>query len=403
MLYGRPTSRMPVYRLPAMVGIVFLLAAPGCRSAHQLSPLQVSKGVQDVTAAELRVRIHEFGLDFNSAVIQAANQVMERTTDPAIRLAALQLKMIGIPAGQQAVFHTDPLIAVLDTWVLCSQARQDFEVGDDRDLFGEWQPIVVDAFRRLENEVERIVRETANEAEFQDLHRTVDEWVKVNPLRVGFGRRSIRPLLTQMAKKKGRGTFAAVRGLDASMNDMTDQLKAMSQTMPFQARWQAEYVIEEMLARKGFTDTMERLDSLMEALVEAMPMVAQAPEIISRERNAVLEILNEERVAVLSEVNEQRIDTIRILQTERVAVLDALREERIAAMQVFQEERSIMMQEMEALILRFSEDSWGQVDDLVDRLFWKVAQLIGLLVVTALVFGLIAIPLITRSLSRARG
>ena len=64
---------------------------------------------------------------------RTADQIIAGTSDPAVKRAAIELKIDAVPALREALFEPDPINAVIDTWVLLRQLAGYFETGPGRD------------------------------------------------------------------------------------------------------------------------------------------------------------------------------------------------------------------------------------------------------------------------------
>ncbi|HEY7038076.1 MAG TPA: hypothetical protein VID28_04450 [Methylomirabilota bacterium] len=100
------------------------LVGAGCTFAvpeRKLDPVVHAQGDVAVSANQLRLRMRSLAGPMGGQIEQAADHIMAGTTDDAVKRAALQWKIEGVPAIRKALFEPDPFSAVMDTWVLVNQ------------------------------------------------------------------------------------------------------------------------------------------------------------------------------------------------------------------------------------------------------------------------------------------
>jgi hypothetical protein len=80
--------------------------------------------------------------------------------DPEVRRRALLLKIAAVPVVHRAAFQPDPLVSLLDLWLLLYQVEECFDAGTGPCLFGAQQPIARAAGRvqreAFEAEIEKV-------------------------------------------------------------------------------------------------------------------------------------------------------------------------------------------------------------------------------------------------------
>jgi hypothetical protein len=131
-----------------------------------------------------------------------------------------------------------------------------------------------------------------------------------------------------------------------------------------------ELMADDMLERRDIDSV---LTTVMITLDRVEALADSAPELLHSELGRVLATLREERLAVLADVDRQRMATLSDLMTERDTILGALTAERTAAIA---ELDSVLVHS----VLLLSED-------LADRLFWRLVQLVAVLLLAAGVAG----------------
>lgn len=139
------------------------------------------------------------------------------------------------------------------------------------------------------------------------------------------------------------------------------------------------------------------------------PMVEQAPDLVARERETILEALRQERIEVLANIDQQRIETLAYLTRERIAVTDDLKSERRTITDILQSERKTILQaideqriatliEIESAGNLIVENSLNQFKQLIDYFFIRVMQLL----VGIMLCGVVAAVIVFRLKSKRK-
>ena len=140
--------------------------------------------------------------------------------------------------------------------------------------------------------------------------------------------------------------------------------------------------------------------------VSAQPNIAverlleSAPDLITGQKEAILNVLKQERAETLADIDRQRIDTLSYLTRERTAAIDEFKAVQLAITKLLQTEREKVLKLIEAqqksLVIdienagnRMVENSLRQSKDVIDHLFIRMAQFsaailfVGVLIVAA--------------------
>jgi hypothetical protein len=381
----------PLHRLSLVVGSVLIVV--GCfKTPTKTSLMKEASNLKDVTTAQLRTKAYHFIEEFALVVEDAADKILFDADDPTTRLNALRWKMYMVPTAHAAAFNTDPLIAMVDIGVLCEQQERFFTTGGGKDLFGEWQPVAVDAAAEISKRFWRLADTIVLTGDASKARTEIESWAAEHPFDdTYFVRRSIQPLLAEMSGTHGKGMGASLGGIADQVADLSDRLTVYGGSLPKQARWQAELMVRELTAEAGLdaasvqtTATevgrlIDRLDRTIDAIPEAFP----------REREAVLAALDDALRGVLADVDRQRIDTIEELRAERVVLLEGLRVEREAVLAAVEEQRAITMTEADGMLVQTVELTITRVEGLVDRLFWRCVVVLAIGAVVLLLIGVV--------------
>ena len=96
----------------------------------------------------LRTMTRGFYYDMAGEVAAAADSIVERSSDPAVRIAAVQWKIRATRAGVSAAMQGIPDVALSDLWMLCRRMDASFAARPDSLLFGAQSDIARRSSRR---------------------------------------------------------------------------------------------------------------------------------------------------------------------------------------------------------------------------------------------------------------
>lgn len=351
-------------------------------------PLQTAfmKSVPEVTATthEMRTRVVQFGRQMSARIEQAADSIEMQSTDAQIRRQALLWKMHAIPATQEAVLLSDPLLGFLDAWAFAKQMKDYFANGSGRHLFGDHQPIAVQAAIQMENDAAELARVVTDSADLSGIETRLRSWATQNPIdNLLFTRASVAAVAANVLGTQSTSAVATVGNINQIMEQIAARLAFYNEYLLKEVDWRMRLLVDDVRIDVGI-DTP--LVAITEALGRAVAVAEATPEIIAGERVAVLEALRNERIAAMNAIDEQRIAILRAVAAERVAVLAAVEQERLSVLAAIREERIATLDAVDSMLQRAIDESHG----LVDHFFWRAAQLLGgvLLVAGLGVFGL---------------
>ena len=384
----------------ALLGTLIIVGA-GCRTA---APKQQGDdkvhATEDFTASlqQIRLRMRALVEPFSGAIAESADRIISGTTNRIIRREALLWKIEGVSALRETLFRPNPLVAIMDTWVLTWQMGDYFESGHGKEALGEAAPVAVATCQSLENQIETIVTSMTISKNLSDVREFGRRWAKENPIRHSIASRE--STLSRVTEREIQDTFstAEVAGnVVVTLDDLSRRLDVYSTQLMDQARWQAElfamdlakdYRLEEALplaqaAVQSATEAVATAKQLAPPLEDALAVAKTTPELVGRERAAAIQAMQQE----LSR-------TLEFVQAERIAALKHITKEREAALLDLQrtiaEERTLLTADVERISLKA-----------VDHTILRVAQLVGAALIVVFV-GIIVLLLITRRLFSGR-
>jgi hypothetical protein len=382
--------------------VLVSVVGTGCTFAvpeRKLEPVVHAQSDVAVTANQLRLRMRALAGPMTGQIEQAADQIIAGTTDDAVKRAALQWKIEGVPAMRKALFEPDPFSAVMDTWVLANQMADYFERGPGKDALGESAGIAVATCRRIEQDFNRAVGTMTISGDVSKVRAFAKQWAAEHPIRYAIaGRETALGRVLERDAAAFHSTGAVVAELTTAVDDLGRRLELYSDQLFRQARWEAEsfkleFVSELKLDRvfplaERAVGSAERAaasaDRLTPLVERALGLVEGAPKLLLGERDAVVKSLQDELTRTTAFVDKERVAALEYLTNERIAALNEMRE-------TLAGERKAVTQDIEHISLK-----------VVDHAFWRAAQLLALILV-ALFVALVAVIFALRRSARAPG
>ena len=340
-------------------------------------------GTVEVSSNELRVFIRDTSDRFAGVIEVSADEIIAQTDDPQVRYNALIWKSRAIPVGFDAVFQTDPLVAVLDSWAFAEQLRQYFTTGAGKELFGDQQPIAIRATDLLEAEARRVALKAAPQGDLEKVSEMMRSWAAEYPI---HGPTYTRPMLSShladLTATENMGAFRVVGSLTTSLADLTAFLTATAELIPKQARWQAEILIAEKEYDELIDQSLDELGTVAESLHVIREVVDDFDTLIPREREAVIDAGRGERLETLDFIEAfvaaERTVVFEEIAKERAVVIEAIRAERLETLEILQQERAIILDEVEALSDEVLDQVEARVESSIDHVFFRLVQLLAI-------------------------
>jgi hypothetical protein len=263
---------------------LIVLAVSSCANLPVESPLMKKIGGIDMTTSELRLRVRSLAMPIVSRVETASNRIIATSPDPAVRNAALLWKIEAVPIVYESILNPDPLIAMLDTWVFVIQMRDYFEKGPGRSALGKSYRIAVDTC----DDINRMILAFAREIKPGITGEKVLAWAQSHPITGSIsGRASAEMVYARELAEKDMDAFAAAGAAVEGLNDLTLRIDLYSAFLPKAARWQVELLLSDIRVKEQLqtlTTDVARIAS-----VERLTELAEGiPALVSQEREIAL-------------------------------------------------------------------------------------------------------------------
>ncbi|MCY1045115.1 chemotaxis protein [Corallococcus sp. bb12-1] len=370
-----------------VTGVLLVALVGGCASVEpQRSQLTTRVGRSDLPVAVLRARVRDLARRFSGLLEALADDLAVRSRSPKVAGAMLRFKANSVPAMQSALFQPDPVAALIDAWALLVQI-QDALPQYAEDTPPELLSAARESLEDMEAQLEDEWREITGSEDVTRARDIVHGWAAEHPLTGPLvTRQSTAPLLASVTEASGGGLRSTAAGLIEDTRDLTSRVDLYATSLPRQARWQAELVVDDAMRSPLLQSTLSEMGRTVDLLERVGSVAANTPALIAHERKAVLDSLHAERLGLQGFVTEERQAVLAEVDRERKAVVDALHAERVAT-----------LQQMDGLARGWVDHAFDRLGPLVDRVFlWLV-----LLVALVGAGGLLGAWVLTRALRRS--
>jgi len=363
----------PARSLPSLLpGVLLVTALPVLSACSTKAPtesaVQSSIGMTSLSARRVRIASDHAGSGFMWTVEVTADSIILATEDPVVRRNALVWKANAIPALQSTTHHPDPLVSFVDGWTLMVMMQDYFETGRGRDLFGEQQPIAVNAMRNAVQRVEANVRRTLEgRGEYQPFYDFVHDWAADNPLSNDlFLHRSVAVAAADILGEQRMGGLSSLGTMEEMALDAQTMARSYLAYTFKTVLWQTELMIESMMDTTLITPLLDSVDR-MAVISAATHLLESTPDMIASERALIL--------AEMERMLEASLDrTFSMVSGER-AVIMAEVEEMIAR------ERAIIFEELRAMTPEIMDQVREEAISIVDHVLLRLAIGIAVLLV----------------------
>lgn len=340
------------------------------------------------SSRQIVMRLDEFTAWFLGAVEFRADQIRDRSGDPDIDLAGLVWKMNVTSAMLRATSHNDPLLSLLDAWVLSYQMQDFFTTGLGADDFGELTPIAVQLSDTVLQEIEGIANRIATAQGVTTGRQMVVAFASANPVvNELFLRRSVASEIIATMPQSTRDAFAAVGAVTETLESLTARLAIYMDYMPRQARWQAELLLEQPRYSALIDEASDSMLALRSTIESIGDVVAESPALDEGFTDAVDGVVDalEQAVDELETlVDRQRRLIESVIADKQDQITGFVQSERIAVMNEANQTVLRVLDRVDALSQELIAEAGTMSEARVNQIYWRVLQLIGVAFFAAL-------------------
>jgi hypothetical protein len=341
-----------------------------------------------VTITEFRLRLGDFSEYFFAVIEDSSEAVIDTSDDQLVRRHAMEFRLRAVTVFLNALNKPDPVASLIDAWAFCLQIVDFLEEGG---VFGEHQPLMIDAAHSIALEANRTVdamtREDAVEGE-----QLVIQWVREHPLASEkMIRSSTTVLLADRLEAQDQSAFAALGRLQAGVDDIVAQFQRYISVMPRTVRWHSQLILHETLYDEfdlsrsmavvdAIISDMDEISALADELLAILPSREELEAELNEAMASLEDAIEAERVRLLAEVDRQRGLIFDDVDLQREAIMRDIEAQLLLAQEQMQEQVDDIFMRFEAL-----------TDETVSRSFAESERLINVAFLRALILLMFAL------------
>lgn len=264
----------------------------GCTSRElQFSKSGKTLSPANVSVDKLQSQLDEFEEIFASRTKAATAEIDRLSGDPKIMKMTLLWRSRAIAALHNILEQPQPMVVLVDSWLLCTRLTNYIEAGEAANIFGDFQPIALSTTKEVEAQIEGIARNVLSEQLFEKTAKDLQSLALANPIQSGFSRalmystqiKKDQPGLFESVVRIPLAPVRALEGVDhtsSAIYDFSNTTKRMTdilQELPESARWQlllALYDLEETNMAKSFLNSLQNIADSSTKLSAAMEQLS---------------------------------------------------------------------------------------------------------------------------------
>ena len=291
-------------KLSRLVVVLLPLALTACVTTSKRQTKLMESADLTISAAALRVQVRSLADRFSGLMEVAGEAALKGETDPELRRNRLLWLINGIPAMQQALFQPDPLAALLDAWFLVAQLRVYFD--EAQDTPPEIRALADSLLDEMEADIRNILENAGPDTNYERGRSLVYEKAAENPVDRSFAaRRGSAVYLAEFTARAGGSALQSIGSVTESLDDLVARIDLNAEWIPKLARWQAMMLADDY-GLETLQPTLEQVAAITGTIDSLLPALESAPDLIARERQAVLETVDAYLEETLAFVENQR-------------------------------------------------------------------------------------------------
>jgi hypothetical protein len=290
-------------RIRLLAAALFVaIGLAGCAEVVRMPIAIVREAKPGPTEDDLHASLAVWENSFASLVGSTADQIRAESGDRSARRNAVLWQLRMIPLSRLAAFQADPQRAYVGSLALARAQHDYLRTGEGQALFGEQQPLAVDAASRIEQEIVDLGHLFLSNRQLARLRKQVDEVIAAHPIRGTF---AMEALVGSFVDPKQRQNFTWVTELPMApfralsgvsdtaqavqnFNETAREFTAVVNQLPQLSRWQLELLLYDAEELDAVARALAAAESVAEGAQGLSSAAATLPEELGAEMAARL-------------------------------------------------------------------------------------------------------------------
>jgi hypothetical protein len=281
------------------------MAMCGCSTIRHMFHHDSAATKQAEQLQILQIRIMRFADDYVGGISEPLQRFQASTDNAVDRLAAQNWKVSQSTAAYMIATGPSAVVNALDMVVLATLSRMVIEDAWVTERFGERVAPLRDAQRRLEQQAREIAKEVVTADQFAQLQRTIDEWRRQNPHIRAVSYVHLRDFAKSIGhptpgEDASRGSLFSLLGLDplsgldpavreiAQSRELAERAIYYAQRLPNLLDMQVEQMTDEFAVTPETVRLLANIDRTARAAEATGRLASELPNVIAREREAAI-------------------------------------------------------------------------------------------------------------------
>ena len=271
-----------------------------------------------VTAAELDKAAYAFADRYTTQIVAATDAVLRDNPSPEQRRLAHQVKLVSVSGVYDIVTNAEPFSKLMDLlMVVTLQSYRWIDEDQAEKTFGARGTPLIQAMRTLRVDIWNVAGRVLRADQLQQLDALILDWRKRNPhvdilSYLRFDEVASQRGPNALDEIKATGFFAEIAEATKVADDarlLAERAFYQAKRMPFLITWQMESLMNEMLVKPEFANSMKAADSLAKSADRTSLAVERLPDQLAKEREALVATLEDRNGRLAGLMGEVRKTT----------------------------------------------------------------------------------------------
>jgi hypothetical protein len=278
-----------------------------------------------VSSTVLQAEVLRFADTYVAMVAESCDDASAKSTNTAIRVAALRWKLDQATAAFNDATGDNPSVNALDLLVLVTMARyvvEDFGVT----TYGNAALPLLDTQRNLESNAWAMARSILQPSQEKELKDLIEEWRRKNPNQRDIGPIRFREFAATLGRTPKQSTITPtsifsllyidpLAGLDPTtaaiegIRELGERAMYYSQRMPMLLNWQTQLLVLQLAEQPAPQQMLNDANQLASAAKVFAQTSQQLPQVINDQRQAAIQQILDGLVAQGNKSRELVTDT----------------------------------------------------------------------------------------------
>ncbi len=292
---------------PLRSGVIAAVAmtACGCSTITHMFPHDKAATQRAELLQLLQLRIMRFADDYVGGISEPLQRFQASTDNAKDRLAAQNWKLTQSTAAYTIASGPSPVVNALDMLVLATLSRMVIDDAWISERFGERATPLRDAQRHLEEQARAIAKDVVTADQFAQLQRTIDEWRLKNPRIRAVSYVHLRDFANSIGhptagEEHAVGGLFSLLGIDplsgldpavreiAQSRELAERTIYYAQRLPNLLDMQVERMTDQFAVTPETLRLLANIDRTAQAAEETGRLAGELPNVLAREREAAI-------------------------------------------------------------------------------------------------------------------